>query len=409
MKYDYDSRVLDDGIEEVYAFDTEVENAEKFVVYKINSQNKEIHFFPKPDDQSFANLDKFIIRGFTNVPDEFNKTGYIKGIGYYLSKKLEEINVKVFYLDRNKKSSVRNYNGKIHLTLNYTDFKRLKSFFNYVDQSSKAEKNNFIDKFFNDLFPQKFNFADDSFKIQAKKIINYLEPGIIKYFEPDDTRKLMDFIEVYLKDKYVSKNSKNGLISETKIRVDNVAIKNIIDEFESNLTKNMSEAEWGNFIKKYLFLLDSRYVRSIPQLNLSLGGTRPVDFGLIDFKGHLDILEIKKPETRILSAQTDRGNYYWSSDATKAIVQAEKYLQRANQKSAQLTVDTKREKDFDLKVISPKAILLMGHNRQLSNDKQKEDFQVLRNSFKNIEIVTYDEMLIRLKYLETKFKSSVSD
>jgi len=168
------------------------------------------------------------------------------------------------------------------------------------------------------------------------------------------------------------------------------------------LSKNLSEEVWSNYLEKNLFLLDSKYVKIIPQLNVILVTCRKVDFGLVDTQGYLDLFEIKKPKTKILSLKTDRGNYYWSVDATKAIVQAEKYLFNAENKGPSLIQDLKREKDMDVDVIRPRALLIIGTSKQFVNKKMRDDFRVLRRSLKNIEIILYDELLDRIKAQKNK-------
>ena len=45
----------------------------------------------------------------------------------------------------------------------------------------------------------------------------------------------------------------------------------------------------------------------------------------------------------MLATNTDTGNFYWSTDATKAIVQAEKYLFNAESKAFVLAEDNMLE------------------------------------------------------------------
>lgn len=128
-----------------------------------------------------------------------------------------------------------------------------------------------------------------------------------------------------------------------------------------------------------------------------LGGERKADFGLIDSQGYLDLFEIKKPTTSLLATTTDRGNHYWSSDAVKAITQAEKYLYNAERKASALAEVIKREKKIVVSVIRPRAVVIMGHSDQLDTPEKETDFRVLRMSLKNVGVVTYDELLQRMK------------
>lgn len=394
------------NIKEIYIKDKELEDAKEILIYRINKLKKEIEFIPQ-EGEKFSQLDKFLINGFNSLPEEFSNEGYLKGsINYQLNKKLKEKAVNVFKIVKNGKSSIHKLNDKIYLTLSYSDFKKIKTKLNNIEYASRVEKTNIVNKSFSDIFPKHYDFEDTGLHAYISKALSYLDEKIIKYFKPEDNRKLLNFIELFLQNRYVATNSKNTLIAETKIKVDNIALKNVINEFEKNLLSDNSESEWGEFIKKYLFLIDSRYIHSIPQLNVALGTTRTVDFGLVDSQGYLDIFEIKKPTTQILAKKEDRGNYYWSTDAIKAIVQAEKYLHRVREKSANLENDIKREKNINISITSPRTILLIGNSSEFENDKQKEDFKILRSSFKNIEIITYDEMLDRLKNLDAKLSNT---
>ena len=108
-----------------------------------------------------------------------------------------------------------------------------------------------------------------------------------------------------------------------------------------------------------------------------------------------------------MSKETDRGNYYWHAETVKAIVQAEKYLYNAERKASTLADDIRREERIDVKVIKPRAILIIGHSNQLDDDNKKEDFKVLRKSLKNIEIVLYDELVEGMENQKNKYYDQI--
>jgi len=170
-----------------------------------------------------------------------------------------------------------------------------------------------------------------------------------------------------------------------------------IDLDEDRFEKEVSESDWGKFLKKNLYMVESRYVHVFDRLNVISARSREVDFALIDTHGFLDIFEIKTPKTKLLASSQDRGNFYWNSEATKAITQAEKYLYNAEQRGLALQKDISRELSLDVHIVRPRALLVMGHSRQFVEGNQAEDFRVLRMSLKNVEIILYDELLERLK------------
>ncbi|WP_276504842.1 Shedu immune nuclease family protein [Terrimonas pollutisoli] len=171
---------------------------------------------------------------------------------------------------------------------------------------------------------------------------------------------------------------------------------------KKKLAKNTLESDWGEFLERNLFLIDSKYVKTIPELNVVLAGARKVDFGLIDSQGYLDMFEIKKPQTELIAPKQDRGNYYWHPNATMALTQAEKYLYYAESRRKILEEDIERQKRHKVNVIKPRAYIIMGHTKQLDTKEKQEDFRILRSSLKNLEIILYDELLERLKNQKNK-------
>ena len=79
------------------------------------------------------------------------------------------------------------------------------------------------------------------------------------------------------------------------------------------------------------------------------------------------------------------------------MVQAEKYLFNAERKADAPETDIERERELAVRVVRPSAVVIVGHSKQLTNKKMRDDFKVLRESLKNIEVVLYDELLNRLK------------
>ena len=351
-------------------------------------------------------LAKIAIEGFSNLPGEFSALGYVKsGAVYYLNKMIKAKKVSEVTISKESNNRFRKYKDGYHMTLNYWSFRILHSMLTSIKSESKVDRSQFADEFFHEIFPRRYKKPVITPKRRITKVIANLDKKIIPYLEPDEIDKILTFFENILKSKYKSAVYKRRLFSTAKIKVDDVALTSIINEFEKLLAQNAHEKKWGEFLKKYLFLLDSRYVEAIPNLNVVLAGSRKVDFGLIDSQKYLDIFEIKRPSTRLLSATTDRGNYYWHMDAVRAIVQAEKYFYNAESKKGTLENDIKRQIGRSVKVTRPRVIVLMGSTTQFDNDNNKEDFRVLRMSLKNVEVVPYDELLYRLRNQKNKVYS----
>lgn len=386
-------------IKEVYVYNTRNPD-NKHLAYRIDENNSKIEFYPQ--DRFMPG--KLILEGFKQVPGEFYKNqGRIKGGAvYYLNKMVSGKSIREFKITREGKNSFRKYKKDYKVQLNYLSLKVLANKLSNISYEARADRSLVADDLFHTFFPKKFPKVQSATRRMANKVINNIDEGIIPHLSGNEIDKLLNFIGSLLKKRYKTGVSKTKLFSEAKIKVDEIALDDIINEFERLLSKRTVEKTWGEFLKRNLFILDSRYVNSISELNVMLAKARKVDFGLVDYNGFLDIFEIKRADTKLLHPKTDRGNYYWHRDAVRAITQAEKYFYQAEKKAGSLPDDIKRETGIEVKVVRPRAILVIGSLKQLDNYNKQEDFKVLQRSLSNVEVIPYDELLFRLKNLKKK-------
>jgi hypothetical protein len=381
------------GLTEVYVYDEETPE-EKHLAYTIDPTRHEILFRP---DENFA-VSKVLLEGFDDLPPEFSEGGYIKGgLMYYLSKKFEEKGVSQFIISRSQNTRARKVKSGLKVVFSYADFSALKDQLTTISNEAKRERSLCVDEFFYRSFPSRYSKTTASSRNRAAKAIRNLTPDIVEHLSTGDVSTVLDFVETLLTTKYRSDVHKRKLFNAAKIKIDDLAITDVIELFEKMLQDDPSESKWGAFLKRNLFLIDSKYIHVLPELNVVLANYRKVDFGLVDVQGYLDIFEIKKPSTRLLSKTTDRGNHFWSTDAVKAIVQAEKYLFNAERKAASLAEDVDIQRKTKVEVIRPRAFVLLGDSGQLDDDNKRRDFRVLRMSLKNVEVIIYDELLERIK------------
>ena len=87
-----------------------------------------------------------------------------------------------------------------------------------------------------------------------------------------------------------------------------------------------------------------------------------------------------------MSKSKDRNNHFFVSSINKAILQIHRYLYAF-----------KNEMFNNRKEISVKAILLVGYFDNSEDEKTKNDFKMARSIYKDIEIMTYYELLIKIE------------
>lgn len=389
-----------------YAIDDK-KPSEKILVYKINKNKTTIEYFPLKSKYYF--FTKISIDGFSSLPEIFKKNGYCKNrIFDYIHRTFNGKKIKSIDISKTGACSITKKGKNKYLHLTYSCLDGLSDELGTMDYYHRQRRAQVVNKLFNTQFPKLVKARKiNSAAADTKLAIQTLSAQGVDSFDKHDIGRVTDIVSTLMKSSHRLQITQSDLFKNTKLKIDSVTFSDVIDRFDKKLSsKRTSESEWGKFLEENLFLIDSKYIHSIAQLNLILGTTRKVDFGLVDTQGYLDLFEIKKPETKLLVPKKDsRGNYSWDKQAIEAIVQAEKYLYHAERKGSDLKADIKREKDIDLDVIRPRAFVIMGNSTQLDTPAKKEDFRILKNQFKNIEIVLYDELLERIKNQKKSLES----
>lgn len=150
-------------------------------------------------------------------------------------------------------------------------------------------------------------------------------------------------------------------------------------------------------------ILQEGYIKKIEKLNIDIDQRFP-DFCLVSSDGYLDVFEIKTPKTALIKLDKSHKNYYWSADISKAIAQAEKYIDVINKNSDRLRTYVKDKHNIDLRIIKPRGIIIAGNNEQLDKKDQQDDFRLLNDSLKNITVITYSDMAQRVRNIIYTFR-----
>src|SRR5208283_2634235 len=118
---------------------------------------------------------------------------------------------------------------------------------------------------------------------------------------------------------------------------------------------------------------------------------------------------IKRSSTPLLKKDESRGNYYWDNEISKAIIQVENYIENVSKHGPDISIQLRDKHKIDMQVLRPRGIIVAGNRSTLVDQKQKDDFRLLSQSLKNITVLTYDELLTRLRnYIEVleEFRSA---
>jgi hypothetical protein len=272
-----------------------------------------------------------------------------------------------FKIGRYKKNgfsptTLENDNPKSELTLDNEEFQKLLEFLAENYEPFKKGIRKYIP--LNEKFDQK--------SIEHLKAI----------FDNPDKQKVLNFI------------AKNNILTDDLIAgLQNQVRINAVQEFDTLLGKNVVEQKWQEWFKRNDWVLGSEFVRILDEREIDT--TNIADYLMQAYDGFLDIVEIKRPEgsLRFWADGKDHGNYVQSSDLTKAVTQATKYIYEIEREANSVKF---LERVGNVKTIKPRCIVIFGRSNDW-NDEQKEAFRILNSSFHNLTIMTYDHVLQRAK------------
>ncbi len=248
---------------------------------------------------------------------------------------------------------------------------------------------------FSILFPKYFKEGSRLFSYEDD-----LFAGILTgHFMPtrlskQDRAALANFIPKFIASGIAKSSASNKLKAGIELKI----LQQLAKDLEGRIQKDKSEGAWQDYLKQNILYIQQGYIELIPKANISIVGTSYPDFLLVTHDGYLDILEIKTPFTQLLLEDKSHKNYYWSGEIAKAIAQIENYIQAIVEVGDTVKNKVKDTFGIDLRVIKPRGIIFAGNSNQFYGKKLiQDDFRLLNQGLKNVTVVPYDELLIRLQ------------
>jgi len=183
-----------------------------------------------------------------------------------------------------------------------------------------------------------------------------------------------------------------------KARFNLRALRRLAKEMKKRIKTDKSETAWRNFLRQNILFIQRGYIELIPKADLGISGASYPKFFLVTHDGYLDILAIKTPFTPLVSYDEERKAYGWSAEIAGAIARVENYLQSVSDLGDQLCQKVKQRYGIELPVLKPRGIIFAGNSVQFKGDRSTQhDFEQLNEALRNVNVVTYDELLTRLQ------------
>lgn len=190
-------------------------------------------------------------------------------------------------------------------------------------------------------------------------------------------------------------------------------------EFEANLAANRNEQWWEDFFKRNRWIfgygLNYKFLSTV-QSQASYGGNTLRGTGMQkgDFLQRSEALvrftvlvEIKRPNTELLGKGRYRnGARELHKELTGGVSQLQancRTWEKEGSESEENREALLRERTF---TIQPKAILVIGHTNQLTDPSKRNTFELFRRNIINPEILTFDELYERAKFIVESTKEN---
>jgi hypothetical protein len=177
------------------------------------------------------------------------------------------------------------------------------------------------------------------------------------------------------------------------------------------------EKDWQKQILEIILILYPKYILSLENVHIKDYYSNPIkitnryiDITLIDANGNIDIIEIKRPhDNLILHSHKYRDNYIPQKELSGTIMQVEKYIFHLNkwgingENELNKKYSASLPSDLSIKITNPKAILILGREKDFT-EEQLMDFEIIKRKYANIiDLMTYDDLLRRVKNIISKF------
>lgn len=221
----------------------------------------------------------------------------------------------------------------------------------------------------------------------------------------------------------LSKDDQNAILSAMRINAGNltedqpekmaklrsdielVTLEQLIQKYECMLGKRHAEDRWQAFFNENSFILNMAFGYPVVKVRdqASVGGRKLSGDGekITDFlvknslTNNTAIFEIKTPQTAILNKKPFReGVFTPSAHLSGSINQA---LDQKYQFQKQITAIKENTRLYDIESYAVHCCLVIG--KSLDDEDRMKSFELFRRNSKDVDIITFDELLEKLKQL----------
>ena len=201
------------------------------------------------------------------------------------------------------------------------------------------------------------------------------------------------------------------MLMQLRDDIELVTLERMIEKYSLMLEKSLKEGRWQDLFNENPFILSMAFGCPIIKVQgqASVGGRKISGAGdkITDFltkntlTNNMALIEIKTPQEKLLNKKPYRDSVFTpSSGLSGAINQA---LDQKYKLQKDITSLKEASRQYDLEAYAVHCALIIGKTPE-DLDQQKS-FELFRRNSKDVEIITFDELLEKLILLRTFLSS----
>lgn len=346
--------------------------------------------------------------GFIKSPNRgYGFTRELAPILYELQDKLPSI--KKITISATQETQLR---GASEVIFSLADIQSARPRIVSVQDRHRAEQKTISNNILAELLPAKFISSKTKYiKGQLNELVKTYSLKVAALSE-EDVESLFSIVNMIPSTHALVKSRE---LLSTKETIDRVFLEDIVTKYEKNLELKTDskrlEDRWQEFFSDNILYFNFGYVERFEKERIQGDKTLNIpDFIMLNTFSYLDIFEIKTHLTQLLGYDKGRKNFYWTSEAAKAISQAENYIDSVISNEDSIIKNIRDEYDIhSVDAVRPQVFIIASCERHLAGidctikykgkvgKKLRNDFRRLNSSLKNIEFVLYDELLAVFK------------
>lgn len=380
------------------------------VIYRLDRDTGKGNYYINEESSQAKYITEIKLDNFATFPKTLYPTGFgFKVTGGQLLKELhDKYGAKLrITLSSSAQSKINVGKQTVRVTLNESSLVSVNRVASEIKRKRSDEIRSVVGAFLGAEFPKEFRNHDTGvLSYKPNTIADLLEDEAVLESLSDRDENALKLIYPHLLDdmEFTLRSAKQVKIISDGIKTSQrVYLEKTIEEFKKKLNGSSSENVWQKFLHQHILTILNVYAFVIEKQSVELDGKFP-DFMLVDAYGYLDIYEIKKPQTSLLKYDRSRKNYFWDTELSKAIIQTEKYLSSVERNRYELE-NKLRKSGSNARIVRPHGYIIAGSRSQLNTEDMQEDFRVLNDSLKNVDIICFDDLLNNINALHKRLTS----